>query len=342
MEVRNRCPEVVTIQLPSDPNAIPAFLDHMWIFDRFSATEEDRNRAVMYAAERQRNELSKKTLTEEEFLASLQIEIEFARSAESDLARVAQLTHRTTQFNMSGALHTEQSLASLLADGHHECWIVRVKDVFGDYGLVGVCLFEVVDQTLRLEVFLMSCRALGRRVEHHVIEKLKQIAVERGADRLVIPVAPTSRNRPAREFLASLCGVSADAQEPFECVLSVTGDQSEWHRTAATGASPAAKIAAGDVKLPIVTDEEGILAQIANEMQSVSSIVSTIRERKKARPSTAGPLVPPGNPVEETLVNIWSDVLGVEPIGICDKVVDRSRLSSSMRKKTSKLRVRAK
>ncbi|PYV79575.1 MAG: hypothetical protein DMG93_20585, partial [Acidobacteria bacterium] len=72
----------------------------------------------------------------------------------------------------------------------------------------------------------------------------------------------------------------------------------------------------------IVTDEEGILAQIANEMQSVSSIVSTIRERKKARPSTAGPLVPPGNPVEETLVNIWSDVLGVEPIGIRDNFFD--------------------
>src|SRR5206468_11506116 len=99
-------------------------------------------------------------------------------------------------------------------------------------------------------------------------------------------------------------------------------DQSEWHRTAATEAGPAAKIAAGDVKLPIVTDEEGILAQIANEMQNVSSIVSAIRERKKARPSTAGPLVPPSNPVEETLVNIWSDVWGVESIGTLHNFFD--------------------
>jgi FkbH-like protein len=321
MEVRNRCPEVLTIQLPSDPKAIPAFLDHMWVFDRMGTTEEDRNRAVMYAAERQRNELSKRALTTEEFLASLQIEIQFARCAESDLGRVAQLTHRTTQFNMTGVLHTEQSLSSLLTDGHHECWTVRVKDVFGDYGLVGVALFEVKDSALRMEVFLMSCRALGRRVEHHIIEKLKQRAIECGADRIVIPVVPTARNRPAREFLATLCGVLADAQDPFECVLSAAGDTSEWRPTAQSIPEPSTK-QPSSAKLPVVTDEEGILAQIANEMQSVASIISAIRERKKARPVTAGALVPPSNPVEETLVNIWSDVLGVEPIGIRDNFFD--------------------
>ncbi len=321
MEVRNRCPEVLTIQLPSAPSSIPAFLDHMWIFDRIGTTEEDRSRAVMYAAERQRNELSKKTLTTEEFLASLQIEIQFARCAESDFGRVAQLTHRTTQLNMTGALHTEQSLSSLLTDGHHECWTVRVKDVFGDYGLVGVTLFEVKDSALRMEVFLMSCRALGRRVEHSIIEKLKQLAIERGADRIVIPVVPTARNRPAREFLASLCGVSADAQDPFECVLSAAGDTSEWRPTGQSISEPSMKPPAS-AKLPVVTDEEGILGQIANEMQSVASVIAAIRERKKARPVTAGALVPPGNPVEETLVTIWSDVLEIEPIGIRDNFFD--------------------
>jgi FkbH-like protein len=321
MDVRNRCPEVLTIQLPSDPLAIPAFLDHMWAFDRMAATEEDRTRAVMYAAERQRNDLSKKALTTEEFLASLQIEIQFARCVESDLSRVAQLTHRTTQFNMTGALHTEQSLSSLLADGRHECWTVRVKDVFGDYGLVGVALFEVKDSALRMEVFLMSCRALGRRVEHSIIEQLKKIALDRGAERIVIPVVPTGRNRPAREFLNSLCGVSLDAADPFECVLSATGDTSEWRPTDQTITNTSAK-RSSSAKLPVVTDEEDTLTQIANEMQSVESILAAIRERKKARPVTAGPLVPPGNQVEEALVNIWSDVLGVEPVGIRDNFFD--------------------
>jgi acyl carrier protein len=179
----------------------------------------------------------------------------------------------------------------------------------------------VKDSSLSMEIFLMSCRALGRRVEHHIIEKLKQLAIERGADRIVIPVVPTARNRPAREFLANLCGVSADAQDPFECVLSAAGDTSEWRPTTQSIPEPFAK-QPSSVKLPVVTDEEGILAQIANEMQTVASIISAIRERKKARPMTAGALVPPNNLVEETLVNIWSDVLGVESIGIRDNFFD--------------------
>jgi acyl carrier protein len=168
----------------------------------------------------------------------------------------------------------------------------------------------------------MSCRALGRRVEHQIIEKVKQLAIERGADKVLIPVVPTSRNRPAREFLAGLCGVSADAQEPFECVLSTTGDESQWHSTAANIGEAAARASASAAKLPVVTDEEGTLAQIANEMQNVASIISMTRDTKKARPVTAGPLVAPSNPVEEILVNIWSDVLGVDPIGTQDNFFD--------------------
>ena len=214
-------------------------------------------------------------------------------------------------------LHTEQSLSSLLAQGRHECWTVRVQDVFGDYGLVGVALFETVDASLRMEVFLMSCRALGRRVEHYVVEQLKRLAVDRGADRIVIPVVPTKRNRPALEFLASMCGVSADAQEPFECVLSVTGNSSEWHP--ATRSTPELQPQSySAAKLPVLTDEEGTMAQIATELQSVSSIIAAVRQRKKPRPAAAGLLIPPSNELEEALVRIWSDCLGVEPIGIRD------------------------
>ena len=317
MEVRNRCPEVLTVQLPSDPDRIPNFLEHMWVFDRMAETEEDRSRAAMYEAERQRTEMSKRALTTEEFLAGLHIEIQFARCVEADFARVAQLTQRTTQFNMTGVLHTEQSLSSQLAKAGHECWTVRVGDIFGDYGLVGVALFEARDASLRMELFLLSCRALGRRVEHYIVAQLKRLAVERGANRIIIPVVPTSRNRPAREFLASLCGVSPDAKEPFECVLSATGDFSEW-RPADVVASELEPLASPAAKVPVLGDEEGTIVEIASEMQNVSSIIAAVRGRKKPRPATAGPLLPPRNAVEKTLVQIWSDCLGVEPIGIRD------------------------
>jgi hypothetical protein len=172
-----------------------------------------------------------------------------------------------------------------------------------------------------MEVFLLSCRALGRRVEHHVVEQLKRLAIERGADRLVMPVVPTARNRPAREFLAGLCGVSADAEKPFECVISATDTTSEW-RTTSPPLPPLQQASQTSAKLPVITDEEGTMLQIATELQTVSAIIDAVRRRKKPRPVTAGPLVPPRNKTEETLVRIWSDCLGVEPIGTRDNFFD--------------------
>jgi|SRR5215831_5224107 len=321
MEIRNRCPDVFVVQLPSDPRAIPGFLDHMWIFDRVAATYEDRNRALMYQAERQRNELSKRALTIEEFLANLHIEIEFAPSTAQDLARVAQLTQRTTQFNLTGVLHTEQSLSLLLAQGRHQCWTVRVRDIFGDYGLVGVVLFEVVETGLRTEVFLLSCRALGRRVEYYMVKLLKRLAIERGADHLVFPVVPTARNQPALEFVASLSGTAVGSCQPFECVVSATNDSSQCHPLTGACLQPEPQSTA-ETGFPVVTDEEDKMTQIAIDLQTAASVIASVYGKKKPRPSMAGRLVQPRSVMEEALVRIWSDCLGVEPVGITDNFFD--------------------
>ncbi len=115
---------------------------------------------------------------------------------------------------MTGNLHTAQSLTSKLGQAGNECWTVRVRDVFGDYGLVGAIVFEPVKDSLRVDTFLLSCRALGRGVEDRMIGDLKRWALERGAERLVIPVVPTARNHPALEFLAQAMRDTTGREEP--------------------------------------------------------------------------------------------------------------------------------
>jgi FkbH-like protein len=315
-EVRNACPEVLTIALPANPDAIPAFLDHLWVFDRPSATEEDRNRANMYQAERQRADLSR-TLTREEFLASLQIEIEVAQATEADLLRVAQLTQRTTQFNMTGVLHSVASLTAKLAQAGNECFAVRVRDKFGDYGLVGAIVFETVGDSLRIDTLLLSCRALGRGVEGRMIEDLKRWALERGAERVAVPFVPTARNRPAFEFLGSLCEVPPDANEPFECVLSASGTSTELRPAVAAVRAPQPD-APDSYGAPHLIDETDVLVRIAGELQSVDAVLAAIRNQKKRRPDDSEPFVAPNNRTEEVLAHIWSDCLGVTPISTTD------------------------
>src|SRR5271169_1792959 len=321
MEVRNTCPEVLAIPLPSDPEAIPAFLEHLWVFDRPPATEEDRNRANMYQAERQRADLGRRALTREEFLASLHIEIEIAAVTEADLSRVAQLTHRTTQFNMSGVLHTVQSLQSKLAQSGNECKTVRVRDVFGDYGLVGAMVFDQSGDSLRVDTLLLSCRVLGRGVEDRMIEELQRWAKERGAGRVIVPVVPTARNRPAREFLSRLCEIPLDANDPFECVLSVSGSPSEWRPAVLEEYAPS-PLPGASSRAGRRAEEGEVLTRIASQMQGAASILAAVRNQVRRRPTDAGLFVAPHGAVEEALSRIWSECLSIEPIGAKDNFFD--------------------
>jgi FkbH-like protein len=316
LEVRNRYPEVLTVQLPGDAEQIPAFLEHSWVFDRTGVTEEDRNRVKMYEAERQRTALSR-TLTQEEFLASLQLKIQIAPAAPSDLARVSQLTQRTTQFNMSGALYTEAALGTWLAEGGRECWTVRVRDAFGDYGLVGALVFEPAGGALRIGTFLLSCRALGRRVEDAMVAHLRAYAVEHRIERLEIPVVPTGRNRPAREFLHRLCGVPVDAAEPFECVLSSVSEESEWRPSEAPAA---AAVAPAAQRLAVASDGDA-LTRIAMEVRTAEAVIAAARRTMKRRPSTV-PMEAPRNAMEASIASIWSEILGIEPVGVHDNFFD--------------------
>ena len=321
MEVRNSCPEVLAIPLPQDPEAIPGFLDHLWVFDRPAATEEDRNRASMYQAERQRADLSRQSLTREQFLASLQIEIQAERATEADLPRVAQLTQRTTQFNMTGMLHTVQSLTTKLAQAGSECWTIRVRDIFGDYGLVGAIVFDLRDSRLRIDTFLLSCRALGRGVEERMVEDLKRWAVERGAEGVTIPFVPTARNRPALEFLGRLCEIPSGPTEPFECELSATGNASEW-RPSTVPVNAAQPVARSAVPEALVSNEADRLVRIACQLQTVEAVLAAIRVQMKRRPADAGPFVAPKAGLEAALARIWSECLAVEPIGARDNFFD--------------------
>ena len=321
MEVRNACPEVLAIPLPQEPDAIPGFLDHLWAFDRPATTEEDRNRAGMYQAERQRADLSRRAPTREEFLASLRIDIQVDRATEADLYRVAQLTQRTTQFNMTGNLHTAESLTRKLDEAGSECWVVRVRDIFGDYGLVGAMLFEKAQNSLRVETLLLSCRALGRGVEDRMLGDLKLWAVERGAESVVIPFVPTVRNRPAIEFLSRYCDAPVDPTEPFECMLSTSGDSPQWRSIAvALPVEPSAD----DSILPrsAISDEADLLVRIAADLQTVEAILAAVRGRIKHRPSNAGLFVKPRQGMEEALAHIWSECLATAPIGARDNFFD--------------------
>jgi FkbH-like protein len=194
-EVRAAHPEVLCLELPRNIDRIPHFLEHVWAFDKFQVTEEDRKRNESYRTEAARGRLEREAGSLEKFLEELQLEVRIQRMAEAQAPRVAQLTQRTNQMNTTLIRRTEQEVRA------SECYTVDVSDRFGSYGLVGA-LFLVEDgEALILENLLLSCRALGRGVEQRMLAWAKEQSPARGKARLEIPVVEGPRNQPARDFV---------------------------------------------------------------------------------------------------------------------------------------------
>jgi malonyl CoA-acyl carrier protein transacylase len=203
-EVRANCPEVLTIEWPHDSDRALRLLDHIWEFDPGRSTKEDARRTELYKEEFRRQEARAETLTFEDFIKSLGLEVDFAPLSPDDLRRSAQLTLRTNQFNFTTIRREEADLQALVAAGRHEIRTVRVRDRFGDYGLVGLVIAERGADAWALDTFLLSCRVLGRGVEHQILADLGTMAATAGAASVTLRLETTARNTPARAFLESV------------------------------------------------------------------------------------------------------------------------------------------
>ena len=321
-EVEAAYPQVLALTLPARDQEIPEFLRHVWAFDRLRVTEEDRARPAMYAQELERQRAEKRAASLEDFLRSLQLEVRIAPMSPKDLARVAQLTQRTNQMNFTTVRRSESDIQALLESGKAECLAVHVNDRFGSYGLAGAMIFRGGVDAISLDTFLLSCRALGRGVEHRMLAALGQVAAQRGLAAVEARYVRSQRNRPALLFLESaglqfqsVRGEALLFRFPAGFAAAITHEPSVVPRQAA-GAAPQ----------PSAASRNGIpYARIARELHTVEQILA----RSGADFSPRGTLVPPSSPsepprsdLERRLCGIWSEMLGVQPVGIYDNFFD--------------------
>jgi FkbH-like protein len=199
------CPEVLTIQLPSDELAIKRVLRETWDLDpKTTPTLEDKTRTHYYQQNAERTKIRKSALSIEEFIASLELKVEIEQLLEADLARASQLTVRTNQFNINGIRRYETELQNYLKDQHRYCQVVKAGDRFGDYGTVGLMISRSHQEFLIVETLLLSCRALGKGIEHHMVMRLCEIAQICGASQIKFVYQPSERNMPLRLFLSDI------------------------------------------------------------------------------------------------------------------------------------------
>ncbi|MDB6112376.1 MAG: FkbH like protein, partial [Pedosphaera sp.] len=197
-EVDANCGEVLTLQLPEAPELIPQFLKHCWAFDHLRLSKEDRQRTALYKEDQRREHFRSESSTLGNFLAGLDLKVVIEALSESQLSRTSQLTQRTNQFNFTTRRRTESELQAIRQNGNPEVFTVSVSDRFGDYGLVGTMILRPATNALVVDSFLLSCRVLGRGVEHQMLARLGKIALRHGLEVVDVHFVPTTNSAGSR------------------------------------------------------------------------------------------------------------------------------------------------
>jgi FkbH-like protein len=196
-------PEVMTVDLPKDPSLYAPTLMNLTDFNVLHITDEDIKRGQMYVQERKRAELGKSVSNLEDFLAQLGIKIKIKRADEFTIPRIAQLVLKTNQFNLTTNRYKEEDIRRFSRDENMIVCCAQTQDKFGDNGITGAFIIKKENNYLEwtIDTFLLSCRVMGRGVEHAVMEYILDEAKKAGVTKMKAQYIPTKRNQPCEEFL---------------------------------------------------------------------------------------------------------------------------------------------
>lgn len=228
--VRSQLPEVTVIEIPEDPLQYAHTLRASPVFERVSLSVEDQRRGRYYLERRQRNELRTSLTSVEDYLRDLQTEVRIEFANNDDVDRIAQLTQKTNQFNLTTKRYIAPQVVEMLDDPEWSILVLRVSDRFGDSGLVGVAFTHHDNHECVIDSLLLSCRVIGRTIETAFVATIAEYAVDKGASKLIGMFVPTAKNAAASDFYRD---------HQFMCIQG-RKDYSLWEYDLTTGtiASP--------------------------------------------------------------------------------------------------------
>lgn len=224
--VRRELPEVAVPELPEDIADYPACVAAAGYFDAVSFTSDDAARGRSYALNAERKVAMTQATDIDGYLRGLEMQLSATRIGVAELPRCTQLINKTNQFNLTTRRYSEAEVERIANDPQAIALAVRLKDKFGDNGLISVVLARpdpCVGASERLiDSWLMSCRVLGRQVEQAVLEVLAGLAVESGCTALIGEYRPTPRNGMVAEHFPRL------GFEPIDAPDGAEPDASFW------------------------------------------------------------------------------------------------------------------
>lgn len=157
--------------------------------------DSDLIKTQQYKDNAERNRLRKTLGSLEDFYRSLQMKVEIRLCSEFDTKRVAQLTQKTNQFNLTTRQYTEADIEKFVHSKNYRVYTLRLQDKFGDNGLTGVMIVRDEESKWYIDTFLMSCRIIGRTVETAFLSFVAEEARSHNISFVIGEYIPTAKNK---------------------------------------------------------------------------------------------------------------------------------------------------
>ncbi len=198
--VKKRLPQVATVHLTGDASSFRYQLSQPGFFDSLILSSEDQMRNEMYAAANVRKQMLDSSSSLEEYLQNLQIRAEIKTPVKDEIPRLAQLTQKTNQFNLTTKRYTEGDIQRFIDTPESEIFRVKLEDRISDLGIIGVAILSIQENQAVIDSFLLSCRALGRGVEDALLTFVVNHARNRGCTSMLGRYLITKKNVQVSEF----------------------------------------------------------------------------------------------------------------------------------------------
>lgn len=197
----NKGVAIAELELPEQYIRI---IDRAGYFEVTNLSEEDIQRNKMYKSNQQREELKAEFTDYHEYLVSLEMKAEIRPFEAIYMSRIAQLTNKTNQFNLTTRRYNQVEIEQVAADKNCINLYGKLEDKFGDNGVVSVVIGQNIEQECHIKLWIMSCRVLKRDMECAMFDTLVQECIYRGIRTIIGYYYPTEKNRMVKEFYREL------------------------------------------------------------------------------------------------------------------------------------------
>jgi FkbH-like protein len=218
--VRDALPEVLVPEISGEPAESIEVLNRGLSFQALRLTAEDQTRSESYLATTKHETLRQSCSNMEQYLAELRMEIACGPVDSQTAVRVAQLINKTNQFNLTTRRYSLEEVERRMRSRDCRFWWFRLRDRFADHGLIAVLLVDVRGDEWLVDLWLMSCRVIGRGVEEYMFNRLVEAALREGGRTVRAQYIPTTKNGLVKDLLPRLGFTPTFEQGAFQMDLA--------------------------------------------------------------------------------------------------------------------------